>query len=183
MISDLRRKRHEQEQTYGSADHRCAPWTKLPVSVASARRRSMRGRRSTAASMSARHNGCDPRRRELASEASGCGLESGPGDAERGHRKKRPELVDRRTDACWLRSQCGASERRVCGLMSIAVSSYRYRSRRSDESLGEKLMRLAREKPKYRLRQAYAIAKFGEIATNFAGAGRTKFLTKDVISH
>jgi putative transposase len=63
--------------------------------------------------------------------------------------KKRPELVDRRTDAQWLEGQFQTSERRVCGLMSIAVSSFRYRSRRSDEDLKEKLARLAREKPRY----------------------------------
>jgi hypothetical protein len=63
--------------------------------------------------------------------------------------KKRPGLVDRRTDANWLRTQYGASERRVCGLLGIAVSSYRYHSRRSDESLREQLVLLAREKPRY----------------------------------
>ena len=41
----------------------------------------------------------------------------------------------------------------MCGLMSIAVSSYRYQSRRSDESLREKLVRLAREKPRYGYRR------------------------------
>ena len=52
-----------------------------------------------------------------------------------------------------LRLQYQASERRVCGLMSIAVSSYQYRSRRSDESLREQLVRLAREKPRYGYRR------------------------------
>ena len=37
--------------------------------------------------------------------------------------KKRAELVDRRTDAGWLRKQYAVSERRVCGLLSMAVSS------------------------------------------------------------
>ena len=45
------------------------------------------------------------------------------------------------------------SERRVCGLMSIAVSSFRYCSKRSDEVLMEKLARLAREKPRYGYRR------------------------------
>ena len=52
-----------------------------------------------------------------------------------------------------MRSQYQASERRVCGLMSIAVSSYRYRSIRSDELLREQLVRLAREKPRYGYRR------------------------------
>jgi putative transposase len=69
------------------------------------------------------------------------------------------ELVDRRTDAGWLRSQYRASERRVCGLMGIAVSSCRYRSRRSDESLREKLVRLAREKPRYGYRRLQVLVE------------------------
>jgi len=69
------------------------------------------------------------------------------------------ELVDRRTDAGWLRSQYRASQRRVCGLMSMAVSSYRYRSRRSDESLREKLVRLAREKPRYGYRRLQVLVE------------------------
>ena len=59
------------------------------------------------------------------------------------------ELVDQRSDAGWLRSHYAASERRVCGLMRMAVSSYRYESQRSDEALRTKLVELAREKPRY----------------------------------
>jgi putative transposase len=47
----------------------------------------------------------------------------------------------------------------VCGLMSIAVSSYRYQSRRLDESLREKLMRLAREKPRYGYRRLQVLVE------------------------
>jgi putative transposase len=68
-------------------------------------------------------------------------------------------LVDRRTDANWLRTQYRASERRVCGLLGIAVSSYRYRSRRSDESLREKLVRLSREKPRYGYRRLQVLVE------------------------
>jgi putative transposase len=49
----------------------------------------------------------------------------------------------------WLEEQYRASERRVCGLMSIAVSSFRYEARRSDERLRDRLVELAREKPRY----------------------------------
>ena len=55
--------------------------------------------------------------------------------------------------------QYEASERRVCGLLSIAVSSYRYRSRRSDESLRETLVRLAREKPRYGYRRLQVLVE------------------------
>jgi putative transposase len=47
----------------------------------------------------------------------------------------------------------------VCGLLSIAVSSYRYCSRRSDESLREKLVRLAREKPRYGYRRLQVLVE------------------------
>jgi len=59
------------------------------------------------------------------------------------------ELVDQRSDAGWLRSNYTASERRVCGLMGMAVSSYRYESKGTDEPLRTKLVELAREKPRY----------------------------------
>jgi hypothetical protein len=100
--------------------------------------------RQTIYEWKAKHGGLDvseaQRLRSLDDEnsrpqAPGGGPQPGQGDAEGGDRKKRPQLVDRRTDTNWLRSQYAASEHRVCGLMSIAVSSYRYRSRRSDESL------------------------------------------------
>ncbi len=43
--------------------------------------------------------------------------------------------------------------------MGIAVSSYRYRSRRSDESLREQLVRLAREKPRYGYRRLQVLVE------------------------
>jgi putative transposase len=43
--------------------------------------------------------------------------------------------------------------------MGIAVSSYRYCTRRSDESLREKLVRLAREKPRYSYRRLQVLVK------------------------
>jgi hypothetical protein len=69
--------------------------------------------------------------REHATEEAGGGSESGQGDAEGGDRKKRMELVDQRSDASWLRMEYAASERRVCGLLTMAVASYCYRTRRS----------------------------------------------------
>jgi putative transposase len=49
--------------------------------------------------------------------------------------------------------QFQAGERRVCGLLPIAVSSFLYFSRRSDEALKERLIGLAREKPRYGYRR------------------------------
>jgi putative transposase len=63
------------------------------------------------------------------------------------------ELVDQRADADWLRSKFAASQRRVCGLMGMAVASYCYRTRRCDEPLRAKLVELAREKPRFGYRR------------------------------
>ena len=57
-------------------------------------------------------------------------------------------LVNQRADADWLRGEYAASERRVCGLMRMAVSSYRYQATRSDDELRTRLVELAREKPR-----------------------------------
>jgi putative transposase len=67
------------------------------------------------------------------------------------------ELVDRRSDASWLGSKYAASERRVCGLMGIAVASYHYRTTRSDELLRAQLVELAREKPRFGYRRLHVL--------------------------
>src|SRR3974390_366166 len=56
-------------------------------------------------------------------------------------------LVADRAGAEWLRAKYGVSERRVCGLVGMAASSYRYATKRSDEELRRRLVELAREKP------------------------------------
>ena len=71
------------------------------------------------------------------------------------------ELVDRRPircqgkreDARWLWEHYLVSRRRVCELMVLAESSFRYRSRRSDEPLRERLREAAREKPRWGYRR------------------------------
>jgi hypothetical protein len=40
------------------------------------------------------------------------------------------------------------SQRRACGLLTVAVSSVRYQARHSDEDLRARLVELAREKPR-----------------------------------
>jgi putative transposase len=89
-------------------------------------------------------------------KASG-GSESGQGDAEGGDFKKRVELVDQRAAADWLRTTYATSERRVCGLMGIAVASYRYQTTRSDEPLPTQLVELAREKPRFGYRRLHVL--------------------------
>lgn len=63
------------------------------------------------------------------------------------------ELVDRRGEARWLWSHYLVSARRVCGLMAMGESSYRYASRRNDEPLCERLKEAAREKPRWGYRR------------------------------
>jgi putative transposase len=67
------------------------------------------------------------------------------------------ELVDQRADADWLRLKYAASERRVCGLVGIAVASYQYRTTRSDEPLRTRLVELAREKPRFGYRRLHVL--------------------------
>jgi putative transposase len=50
-----------------------------------------------------------------------------------------------------------ASERRVCGLMEIPRMSYRYQSRRDDSGLRERLLELAREKPRFGYRRLWVL--------------------------
>ena len=85
--------------------------------------------------------------------------EPGQRDAEGGDRKKRMELVDQRADANWLRVEYAVSERRVCGLMTMAMSSYRYRTKRSDEPLRTRLVELAREKPRFGYRRLHVLLR------------------------
>jgi putative transposase len=69
------------------------------------------------------------------------------------------ELVDQRADVIWLRERYAASERRVCGLMGIAMSSYRYRTNRSDEPIRTLLVELARSKPRFGYRRLHVLLR------------------------
>ena len=63
------------------------------------------------------------------------------------------ELVDQREQARWLWEHYLVSARRVCGLMLLAESSYRYVRRRNDEPLRERLKEAARERPRWGYRR------------------------------
>ncbi len=71
------------------------------------------------------------------------------------------ELVDQRADASWLRVGYVVSERRVCGLVGMAVSSYRYQRTESDEPLRTRLVELAREKPRFGYRRLQVLLRRG----------------------
>ena len=62
-----------------------------------------------------------------------------------------------RDEVRWLGEHYQTSQQRICGLMEIAVSSYRYRSTRSDAALREQLVELARKKPRFGYRRLHIL--------------------------
>jgi putative transposase len=56
-----------------------------------------------------------------------------------------------------VREKYAFSERRACRVMRMAVTTYRYRSQRSDEPLRTKLVELAREKPRFGYRRLHVL--------------------------
>jgi putative transposase len=56
-----------------------------------------------------------------------------------------------------LKEEFPSSERRFCELMEIPRMSYRYESRRDDSGLRERLLELAREKPRYGYRRLHVV--------------------------
>ncbi|MFZ3188635.1 MAG: IS3 family transposase [Candidatus Sulfotelmatobacter sp.] len=67
--------------------------------------------------------------------------------------KKRLELVALKAAIEQVQQEYAFSERRACRLMTMAVTTYRYRSLRTDEPLRTKLVELAREKPRFGYRR------------------------------
>ena len=66
-----------------------------------------------------------------------------------------------------MRQEYAFSQRRSCGLVLLAVSSYRYQTRRSDEPLRTKLLELAREKPRFGYRRLHVLLRrSGEVANH-----------------
>jgi len=94
-------------------------------------------------------------RRERAAEEAGRRSQPRQRHAAIGDSKKLPGLVEKRAEVRRLVDEFRASERRVCGLMEIPRMSYRYRCRRDDSALRERLLALAREKPRFGYRRLY----------------------------
>jgi putative transposase len=69
------------------------------------------------------------------------------------------ELVARKAAIEQLQQEYAFSQQRACGLLTVAVSSYRYQSRRSDEPLRTRLVELAREKPRFGYRRLYVLLR------------------------
>jgi len=56
-----------------------------------------------------------------------------------------------------VRGEYAFSQRRACSLMTVAVSSYRYATKRTDEPLRTRLVELAREKPRFGYRRLHVL--------------------------
>ena len=59
-----------------------------------------------------------------------------------------------------------ASERRVCGLMEVPRMTYRYKSCRDDGELRERLLELARERPRFGYRRLHILLQREAIKVN-----------------
>lgn len=58
-----------------------------------------------------------------------------------------------------IRREYAFSQRRACGLLAVAVSSYRYEARGSDEPLRTRLVELARERPRFGYRRLHVLVQ------------------------
>ena len=76
------------------------------------------------------------------------------------------ELVGRREEVRWLWGKFLVSQRRVCELMGVAESSGRYRSRRDDQELRERLVAAAREKPRWGYRRLQIVLQQNGVRVN-----------------
>lgn len=76
------------------------------------------------------------------------------------------ELVAWKAAVEQVRQEYAFSQRRACGVMALAVSSYRYQTRRSDEPLRTRLVELAREKPRFGYRRLHVLLRRSGEAVN-----------------
>ena len=90
---------------------------------------------------------------------AGGGSQFGKGSTAVRDSKKRVELVARKAAIEQVREEFAFSQRRACHLMTVAVSSYRYQTSRSDEPLRTKLVELAREKPRFGYRRLQVLLR------------------------
>lgn len=65
----------------------------------------------------------------------------------------------RREAARYLQSKHGVSERHACRTLGFGRSSHRYKSRKDDRALGEKLQQLAKERPRFGYRRLHVLLR------------------------
>jgi len=78
----------------------------------------------------------------------------------------RLELVARKAAIEQLQGEYAFSQRRGCELLQVAVGTFRYASRRSDEPLRTRLTALAREKPRFGYRRLHVLLRRDGDAVN-----------------
>ncbi len=76
------------------------------------------------------------------------------------------ELIALKAAIEQVRQDYAFSERHACCVMMLAVSTYRYKSKCSDEPLRTKLVELAREKPRFGYRRLHVLLRRGGEAVN-----------------
>lgn len=67
------------------------------------------------------------------------------------------ELAELKATVEQVQEKYAFSERRACRLVTLAVTTYRYRSQRTDEPLRSRLVELAREKPRFGYRRLHVL--------------------------
>src|ERR1044072_5452646 len=68
-------------------------------------------------------------------------------------------LVVRKAEVRRLEEEFSASERHACELIEVPRSTHRYQSRRDDTELRERLIALAREKPRFGYRRLHVLLR------------------------
>jgi len=76
------------------------------------------------------------------------------------------ELVALKAAVGQMQEEYAFSQRRACGVLTLAVPSCRYQSRRSDEALRTRLVELAREKPRFGYRRLHVLLRRSGEAVN-----------------
>ena len=104
-------------------------------------------------------------RREHSAEEAGSGPEPGQGHAAIGNPKKLTELAVKKAEVQQLIADFASSERHACELMSIPRSTCRYCNRHQDDGLRERLISLAREKPRFGYRRLHVLLHGKESAS------------------
>lgn len=75
------------------------------------------------------------------------------------------ELVARKAAVEQLQSEYAFSQRRACSLLLVAVGTFRYQGRRNDGPVRERLVQLARERPRFGYRRLQVMLRpdFGRL--------------------
>jgi putative transposase len=77
------------------------------------------------------------------------------------------ELAAMKASVEHVRQQFAFTERRACRLLLVPVSSYRYKPRENDAGLRERLVALAREKPRFGYRRLHVLLeRQGEVVNH-----------------